>query len=124
MIRRDTRTQYVWMDDQGIVHAEIKAGAQLVREDAEEVIATIAELAGGTPRPVLVDMSKARGMDRGARMYFAGAETARHESAAALIVKSPLTRALGNFFMGLNKPLVPTRLFSEETEALEWLRSR
>jgi hypothetical protein len=44
------------------------------------------------------------------------------ESAAALLIGSPLTRAIGNFFMGLNKPLIPTRLFTSETEALAWLK--
>jgi hypothetical protein len=30
---------------------------------------------------------------------------------------------LGNFYLGLNKPLVPTRLFTSEEEAQAWLRS-
>jgi hypothetical protein len=33
-----------------------------------------------------------------------------------------VARAIGNFFMGLNKPLIPTRLFTSEAEALGWLR--
>jgi hypothetical protein len=40
----------------------------------------------------------------------------------ALLVGSPMSRAIGNFFIGLNKPLIPTRLFVSEPEALAWLR--
>jgi len=61
-------------------------------------------------------------MDREARRYFAGEETAKVESAAALLIESPLSKAIGNFFMGLNKPIVPTRLFTSEAEALAWLK--
>ena len=38
-------------------------------------------------------------------------------------LRSPLTRAIGNFFLGLNKPLMPTRLFTSEEEALAWLKT-
>jgi hypothetical protein len=61
-------------------------------------------------------------MDREARLFFAGEETAKVESAAALIIDSLLSRAIGNFFMGLNKPIIPTRLFTSEAEALAWLK--
>jgi hypothetical protein len=33
-----------------------------------------------------------------------------------------LSRALGNFFLGLNKPSMPTRLFDDQEQALAWLR--
>ena len=39
------------------------------------------------------------------------------------LIRSPLARAIGNFFRGLNKPLFPTRLFTSEPEAMAWLRS-
>jgi hypothetical protein len=117
-----TRTQRVWLDDQGILHAEALPGAELTRADAEQTVAVQWELGGQRRRPVLVDLRRIKTMDRGARTYYAGAETARVNDAAALLVGSPLTRVIGNFFMGLNKSLVPTRLFSSEPEAIVWLR--
>lgn len=46
------------------------------------------------------------------------------DSPLPLLLQSPaLTRAIDNFFMGLNKPLFPTRLFTSEEEALTWLKS-
>jgi hypothetical protein len=30
---------------------------------------------------------------------------------------------IGNFFINLNKPLAPTRLFTSEAAALTWLRT-
>lgn len=77
----------------------------------------------GHPLPFLMDIRKARGITREARSMFASAEAATLFAATALLVGSPLSRALGNFFLGLNKPQMPTRLFTDEAEALAWLRS-
>jgi len=44
------------------------------------------------------------------RIYAAGMQPALFY-AAALIVTSPLARAIGSFFLGLTRPAVPTKLF-------------
>lgn len=119
----EVRSQSIWRDGDGIIRAKVKPGIEIGLEDAREAVRAIAGLCEGIQRPVLVDMSALRAMDRAARLYFAGPETAQVESAAALIVSSPLARAIGNFFMGLNKPLFPTRLFTSEAEALAWLKT-
>jgi hypothetical protein len=41
---------------------------------------------------------------------------------AALVIRSPMAKAIGNFFMGLDKTLIPTRLFTSEEEATQWAR--
>jgi hypothetical protein len=77
---------------------------------------------GWKRRVKFVDLTKVTAIHREARLYFAGEETAKVQSAAGLLIGSPLTRAIGNFFMGLNKPLIPTRLFTSEAEAIAWLK--
>jgi len=123
MLKVDTPTQVLWLDDDGIVHVEVKPGSVVALSDAVEAVRALAQLTGGSKRPVLVDMTRTQGIDREARNYFAGPECAKYERASALLVNSPLTRAFGNFFLGLNKPSIPTRLFSDEVEALMWLRT-
>jgi hypothetical protein len=118
-----TRVERLWLDGDGIFRAVSLPGAEYTREDAERGVASLWELGGRRCRPVLVDMRRAKSMDRGARSYYAGPETARVQCAAALIIESPLTRVIGNFFLGLNKPLLPTRLFTSEPEAMAWLRT-
>ncbi|HEY6177021.1 MAG TPA: hypothetical protein VIX73_21340 [Kofleriaceae bacterium] len=111
------------MGDDGIVRMTMQPGVyDLELTDAREVIQAVNSLSGGVRRPVLVDLREVRSMSRDCRKYFAGPETAAAEAAAALLVVSPIARAIGNFFMGLNKPLLPTRLFTSEADALTWLR--
>ena len=56
-----------------------------------------------------------------ARDYFANERTASIQRATALLVSSPVSRVIGNFFMGLNKPMSPTRMFTDTAAAIQWL---
>jgi hypothetical protein len=120
--RCDTRSQIISLGEDGVVRMTMQSGVfDLELADAQEVIRAVNTMCGGVRRPVLVDLRGLRSMTRECRKYFAGPETAEAESAVALLVMSPVARAIGNFFMGLNKPLVPTRLFTSEPEAVVWL---
>jgi hypothetical protein len=119
--RFETKAQIVWLGDGGIIRATSKPRTDLTLEDAQEFIREIGLRSPGKRHPILVNLVGLKSMSRDARTYFAGAETAKVELAAALLVDSPMARAIGNFFMGLNKSLVPSKLFTSEALALEWL---
>jgi hypothetical protein len=114
----------VWLDDDDIVHFGRLPGVTTVttKADAEEVMALTWELTGHRRLPLLADVRTVKGIEREARVHLAGPAGARLNSAVALLVGSPLSRAIGNFFVGLNRPLIPTRMFTDEAEALAWLR--
>ena len=117
-----TRTADVWMEADGIVRFKSLPNSVHKLEDAVENVRAGAIASNGVCVPCLVDLRIVHSMAREARMYYAGEETAKWESAAALIISSGAGRMLGNFFMGLNKPLFPTKLFTDENEALNWLK--
>ena len=118
----ETRVRFVWMDAEGIVHSMSKPDVHVSLADMREVARQIGRLCDGTPRPLLVDLNGTSSMDREARAYLAGPETAHIQCAKAVMVCSPLARAIGNFFVRLNETIVPTRLFTAEEPALGWLR--
>jgi hypothetical protein len=120
--QREVRSQSISLGDDGIVRITMKPGVfELGLADAQEVIQAVGAMCAGVRRPALVDIRELRSMSRDCRKYFAGPETAQVESAAALLVLSPLTRAIGNFFMGINRTLLPTKLFTSEADAVAWL---
>ncbi len=43
---------------------------------------------------------------------------------AALVCKSFFARAVGSFFMGIKKPVVPTRMFATLDQAITWSKKR
>lgn len=113
--------QIVSLGEDGIFRVRIAPDSHMAIEDAQEIIAYMAATYGPLRHPALVDISGLRSISREAREYFAGPETARVESAVALIVKSPLSRAVGNFFLGINRALMPTKLFATDDPAIAWL---
>jgi len=42
-------------------------------------------------------------------------------SRLALYVESSLSRVIANFFIGVSRPSVPTKVFTEMDDALRWL---
>lgn len=91
-------------------------------ETAREELAGFQKLAEGRKMPLMVDIREVLAIAREARVCFTGPEGEKTATAVALLTGSALTRVLGNFFMGLNKPSFPVRIFTSEAEALEWLR--
>jgi len=116
------RSNRLWLDDEGIVRCEGLPGVAQTKADAEEALDAIRDLAGHRRVLVLVDIRRISSVDRGARLHYASPEQKRWTRAGGLLVGSPLSRAIGNFFLGLNKLPIPFRLFSSEAEALCWLR--
>ncbi len=116
-----TRTCLLWRSD--IICGQFLPGVDVTRDDAVENIATTARLTEGQKLPVLVDLRAVRSQSAEARAYLAGPEATRVSLAVALLILSPLSRMVGNFFLGFNRPEVPTRLFTSVTEAEAWLRT-
>lgn len=116
-----TRSSRVWLDDEGIIQEVVNPGSVLDLADAKESIAAEAKFAQGRRLPLLVDMSQVKSISRAARTVYAK-EGPTIVCAVALVVGSPLNRMIGNFFLGLNRPLIPLRLFSSTADAAAWLR--
>jgi len=117
-----TRLNTVWLGEDGIARIIHVPGAEVTLRDAQETMAAYLKLNKGKRRPLFVGTKSMKSIEREARNYFAGEEAAKVASAVALIVDSPVSRVLGNFYLGVSHPHLPTRLFSLEAEALEWLK--
>ena len=110
----------MWLRPDGIVQLVWARQVTMVLEDAIEATDAMAKLTGGRRSPLLVDAHDVGPQDRPARNEFA--RRGDLVSAVALIVGTPLSRMMGNFFLSVSKPMAPTRLFDDEASALTWLR--
>ncbi len=92
--------------------------------DARENVALVYQYARGLGKPVgnVVIMTNMLSQDAEARRAYA--EIDPHQVyGAGLVVESALSRALGSFFIGLSRPVVPTKLFESIENAIEWLKT-
>jgi hypothetical protein len=90
-------------------------------EFASQVLELGLQIAGGRTRPVLVLMHDVRRIDREARAFFASDAYLRLAYQTALVVSSPVSRVIGNFFVGLNRLKYPCKVFDEQERAVAWL---
>jgi hypothetical protein len=111
-----------WLDNEGIAHVVYPTGARIGLAQAHAEIDAVASLGQGSQLPAVVDMSGVRSVDRPARALYSGEKAKNTYLAVALVTNSPVSRVLGNFFLGLNKPSMPVRLFDREVDAVTWLR--
>ena len=110
----------MWLGPGGVVQMTWVSQAVIGLEDAIAAIAAMAELTGGRRSPLSVDLHDGGKPSRPARIEFT-----RHDdlvSAVGLIVGTPLSRVMGNFFVSVTRPPYPMRLFDDEASALAWLR--
>ena len=125
-LKVETSTQKLFWDDENeIVWGELFA-KQLTEEDAKENIDAQESVRDGMNRVktrVLIDMTEVTEITKEARDYFANERTASIQRATALLIGSSVSRLIGNFFLGLNKPISPTRLFTNPHKAIRWLHT-
>jgi hypothetical protein len=109
----------IWLRPDGIVQLVWNPRTTVLLEDATAALQAMAKLTRGQRSPLLVDMHDTGPLDRPTR-----AELTRRsdlQAAVALIVGTPLTRMMANFFLSVNRPAFPTRMFDDEASAVAWL---
>ncbi len=113
----------VFSFDGRILRARYREGAEVTGADAREHLQVLGRLSSGKRVRVLIDVRPARSQSREAREVYAGPQSVEYTQCCALLVGSPISRVLGSFFLGLNKPIYPTRLFTSPQEAERWLET-
>ena len=114
-----------WIREDGIVH--IKCGEEMHangivygQRDALDAKGLVADLSSDRDKIfVLCDIKNIKKTDAEARYVPPPEGTAR----IALLVESPVSRMIGNAYMGFRAPVCPTRLFTREQPAIRWLLS-
>ena len=112
---------FLKLRDDGILHAHI------IKKNTEEfkfkeIIEKSGEILNYNPAPLLITYD-----DNVFPSFKYGDSWAKKETsfqfslADAFVTHSLSLKIIGNMFLKYNKPLRPTKLFKNETEAIEWL---
>jgi hypothetical protein len=118
----ETRTAQIALNDQGFLIVRVNDGAYQTLDDAKENLAAAVSETGGYRRPLLIDIRTAKPLDADARHHYSGLTLVERFSALALLVEgSPFGRMMGNVYLRIARPGIPTQLFAEEAQARKWL---
>ena len=121
----ETNTARIALSDQGLLIVRIKDGAHQSLSDAKENLALAVSETRGERRPLLIDVRTAQPLEADARHHYSGQTLVERFSALALLIDgSPFGRTMGNVYLRIARPGIPTQLFADEERALEWLSAR
>jgi hypothetical protein len=119
---QETNTSRYELRADGVIVQRVLGTATQTLADARKNTAAFAALTAGGKHPLVVDMRTNFALEPGVREHYASPEAVAWCSAIALLIRSTAGRVIGNFFLALQSPSVPTRLFADEAEALTWVR--
>jgi len=122
-----TRIGKAWLDANNILWIQILPQANITLTDAEESIQASQLLLQGIEYfGILLDIRKIKFINYQARQYYSLLSTSRSSRslAIAILVGSPVSQIIGSFFIGLNRPQKPIKLFTHGFEAIKWLKNQ
>lgn len=106
-----------------IVAIRVRPGVQQSLADAQANVEVCIRAAGNRRCRLLVDIRRGEALSADVRHFYSGDKLIEWFSAMALLVNSsPVGRVMGNLYLRIARPGVPTRLFTEESAAMDWLR--
>src|SRR4051812_32853429 len=118
-----TATAEIILSDDAFVRVRVRAGASQSLADARENLGGSIAVREGRKRPLLVDISRCQPLTPEVRHFYTGKLLVDSFSALGLLVEAtPFGQMMGNIYLRVARPGVPTRLFSEESRAIAWLR--
>ncbi|NMM48257.1 DUF7793 family protein [Marinigracilibium pacificum] len=119
--RENDKIKFTLRSD-GIFETDCQPNTEMALQDGLESTRITSEILNNEPYPLLCNLTNVVRMTKECRKHFSGESHAKTYTKCALIVTNPISKLIGNFFLGLNKPLKPTKLFTNREEAIFWLK--
>ncbi|WMJ73850.1 hypothetical protein RCC89_11860 [Cytophagaceae bacterium ABcell3] len=106
---------------EGILHVILKNVESIDLDFAKHMVHERKLFIKDNAFPVLIDCGVLGSMDRDARLYLADDESCKGLLACALFIHSPVQKIIGNFYVNINPPSIPSKVFTDHEEAIFWL---
>lgn len=97
-------------------------GIELNEEDVREMRKIYLKFSENKPFAILLDAVYDFTPTEEARKLLASKEYTELRIAAAFVTNSLANKLFGNFFIRFNRPATPTRMFTDEKTAFNWLQ--
>ncbi|MES0491625.1 MAG: hypothetical protein ABUK01_16635 [Leptospirales bacterium] len=112
----DDKDILIVIPDQGSIDDEVTAleNVNFIIDFSEKI---------GSSVGTVIYLTNLRSQDTKARKIYSKMDS-NHNYATGLVVTNLLSRAIGSFFIGLSKPPLPSKLFSNYEDAIEWIKTQ
>lgn len=121
--RIETKLNQIWIDDEGFLILKPQEGAELDLDEVKACFRAYDQLGIGPHNKVLEIIDARDGSMTTEGRAYAAENGKNYFIAAAIISDSLAVRLVVNFFNTFHKQLVPFKMFKNEEDAREWLRT-
>jgi hypothetical protein len=111
------------MRDDGIVQVNFSDKLEIDINEVKEIVEAQKELSKGKKVLVLNIAGKQTSATSAARDFAASQDAVKYTLAEAYIVNNLAQKLVGNFYVNFHKPKAPTKIFTNEADAVNWLKS-
>jgi len=116
----ESETASGWLEDEIIHYIFNKSKVEL--PEAIEAIDIMTAIASGNTYSYFIDISGVKNITKEAREYFAIPRSTGRNIATAVLAPGLIAKLIGTFLMTFNNPGVRVKLFTDEQEAINWLK--
>ena len=113
----------MYMREDGIAVVDTIDKIIFSEKEVAEIIETLGILTDGKKVPVLSLFKPENTADKQARNYMVSEMASLYSLADGMVIHNLPQKIIANFYLKMNKPSKPTRFFSDEEEALKWLKT-
>lgn len=114
---------YMYLRSDGIMYIRITDEKEETLESVKEMVEIMGKMVNYKPVPLLGHHLEFSLPGKENREYWASKESCPYSKADAFIIQTTAMKLISNFYMKFNKPARPTRMFTNEEEAIEWLKT-
>ena len=108
--------------EDGIICVHFKEGLEITPEVQDRLFKIYNEICQGERRPFLFTAEEYVSVTKEGREYATEMVHLFPRSASAVLVKSVAYKIVANFYLRVNKPKSPYKVFSDEEKAIKWLQ--
>ncbi len=107
---------------EGVLHSSYSKEIDIDLQIAQEVVSYRVMYQENQDYPVVAYGEPVNSMTKEARDFFANDVGLKNVTALAIVINNALEKMLGNFYIKVSKPKVPTKLFTDLDSAIDWVK--
>lgn len=114
---------YLYLRSDGIMYIRISPEKEETVELVKKMVEKMGEMVNYKKVPMLAKHEEFALPGKANRDYWATKEACPYSKADAFMINSPAMKLIANFYLKINKPERPTKMFTDENEAINWLKT-
>jgi hypothetical protein len=109
------------MREDGVLQIDLFPNTDVYVQHVRQMVEAGSIIANGVPHPVIMFLGEFSTFNKDAREFSADPTKEIMSTAIAYVTTNLANRLIVNFFLTINKPVKPFKMFRTEEAALKWL---